>query len=957
MPKVSDKGGDVVARLDSPGSLPAFAEGHAEWMSFGAFTWWPRKGQLRRGTEPVKLGHRPLRLLAALLRNPGTVLSKQDLAHAVWDREIVEDATLRMAIMAIRRALGDEDERLVENVPGEGYRIALDADLQIWPPLDRGGSEHLRQSQTLHSGPQRAALAGVVGRDADFAAFAEVFEHSRLVTVVGLAGVGKTTFALRFAGMHAPGYAVTVADLASMRDPNLIPWQVALALGADHGMRDAPGWLLDYRVDAPHLLVLDNCEHGVTIVSNIAERLLAANPMLKLLATSREPLRVPVERVYRLECLGLPPAGVALTRDDIARYPALRLLFDRLGQTAGADGPTLVAIEHAASICRQVDGLPLAIELAARRAAVLGLASVADGLRGRLGLLTKAAQADDPRHGTLEAAFDWGYQLLDPALRAAFRWLSILPGTFTVARAAQLLDMTFERAATTLADLVDRSLLVVEGKAVVRFRQLESVRWFALDRLREAGEFDAVSRRHARIVRGHWRELSADAGTAYGQPPVLSPDEVADLMAALHWAMVSVEDMALARELVVAMLPLAEQLGLSATVLPMLQAATTAGIDDTARLTLLVALATAISMSDWSGNFQRELFHEATLLARRLGEIEQALQALWGLAITENTYHNPRGALAVGRQMAALAREHGYDVDAVMGDLLQANALYVMGQHARAEVIGREAIARLDAEARRITAERYHFDGLIVALANLAMTELATGRTDQAMHTARHALDSALAGGQIPSVFFALTHAACPVAIAGGDFVWADACLDLLRQVCTGAPGWQLWFDGFEATRHAVEQPTAASVARLAAFVGRNFLVRSNNFCGWFRMNLARVLLVSGAVAQARECALRLVEELEQSGEFWLLPTLLTLLGAASAMPLAAEFLAEAIRVGEAQGARLAVLEAALGWHAAEGDSAERRDTIAAALAECAGLPDDARVIRARSILASTPRS
>jgi len=846
----------------------------SEWISFGPYVLWPGKHVLKREGDTVRLGGRALDILIALLDRPGEILSKSELALAVWGRDWVEDAALRMAIVALRKALDDQEGRYIENVSGEGYRFSLSGDIALWPPRPDIGM-HL--PALMESGIPPLATR-LIGRAADMASVLDLLERSRLVSVVGVGGVGKTALSLAVSAAVSGRMPVHFADLSRLRNPDLVPWQIALALGVEKSVRDVAAWLFEFRTTEPFLLVLDNCEHAAAIVAKTVERLLANNPRARILATSREPLRARGETLYRLKGLGVPEAGQAMEGAAIETNPALHLLFDRLLAARPDLEPSDIAIDQAAIICRRLDGLPLAIELAASRIASLGMAAVYNGLNDRFDLLNNGPRSAPARNQALAATFDWSYRLLAPEEQAMFRRLGIFYGRFSLAMVASLTGASETECAALLGNLVDKSMVVShDGERERRFSLLESMRLFADELAREAGEYDAIARRHAEMVLAFWRQHMNGGRTGPDLRRDLGPEEVCDLLAAMRWALLSKDDFALARELLAVSLPAADLLGLSLAVVEPLGFALAMEPSPIARLALLVTFASVISLSDWSDDFQRALFAEAVELAEQLGCRDQALQSLWGLGVTEITYHKPRGALQAGRRLSELARAKDRDADRRMGDLLQAYALNVLGRHVEAEPLCRLALADFPEAERAGLMQRYYFDGIVVGLGVLASAECGLGRAEDAVLTAERAIEEAEALGHIPSLFSALTQPACPLALDRGDQVRADRYLARLREVCKGAPGWQLWLDGFEAVRRVNEEATEESCGRLNDFVQKHFLVRSNQYCGWFKLQLTAALLSVGHVGRARALTAYLRTELEQSGEEWLLPALLGL--------------------------------------------------------------------------------
>ena len=384
-------------------------------------------------------------------------------------------------------------------------------------------------------------ITSFVGRERELGQLTRLLEEHRLVTLTGPGGAGKTSLALQIASMVADQYAdgVRLIRLAGVDDPSALPDIVAESVGAQRPAGTVSESLLGYLRDRSTLLVLDNCEHLVQACAELVERLLTSSSTLRLLTTSREPLRVPGEVQVAVAPLPVPPTGAG--PDQAREYAAVQLFLQR----AEAVDPDLDVDEDSladiAEICRQLDGLPLALELAAARLTTLSIGDLAARLDDRFRLLTGGARTAEGRQKTLQAAVDWSYQLLTPPEQRLFRRLSVFRGGWTLAAAeAVTSDDTLPAAEVLdlLGGLVSRSLIQADRRAhLSRFRMLETLRQYAGERADAANEGDQLSSAHAEYFTA-LAEAGGEALRGPGQARWLQQlrDERRNIDAALLWA-------------------------------------------------------------------------------------------------------------------------------------------------------------------------------------------------------------------------------------------------------------------------------------------------------------------------------------------------------------------------------------------------------------------------------------
>ena len=445
----------------------------------------------------------------------------------------VRERLWRLLVLALYRA-----ERQADALAA--YRRARDmlaADLGLEPGEELRRLEQAVLRQQVPAAPPAARhnlpapLTSFLGRDQDLARVDQLLGQARLVTLTGTGGTGKTRLAVeagaRLAGRFPDG--VWLAELAGVADPGLVAAQVMAALGVRQA-GDVPVLeALIYRLrSAELLLVLDNCEHLLDACAQLAAGLLRAAPGLRVLATSREPLGIPGEVVYRVRPLDLPPEHYDV--DAAAHAPAVQLFLDRGSAARGGTGGGVALVAVAERICRALDGLPLAIELAAARLGTLSAAEIETHLADRFRFLAYARPSGDPRHRALRAAMDWSYDLLDAQERRVLGELSVFAGTFALPQAAEVCNDGDQQDAPEMIDrLAGKSLVAAEpAEDGTRYRLLDTVRYYAADRLAEAGGTDVARHRHAAAF--------LDLAEGERRPEVLARDQD-NFRAALEWSL------------------------------------------------------------------------------------------------------------------------------------------------------------------------------------------------------------------------------------------------------------------------------------------------------------------------------------------------------------------------------------------------------------------------------------
>jgi predicted ATPase/DNA-binding winged helix-turn-helix (wHTH) protein len=539
----------MIEPLEPPSEAPAS-------LAFGRFQVVPHRREFHCAGQPIKLGGRAFDVLMALIDAKGTVVSKDALLARVWPDRVVEENNLQGHISALRAALGPE-RGLIRTVSGRGYQFTGEIRVLLAPAGGRGCTRH---QVTPDEVPPPTNLCEPVselfGRDDELR---EILRHAaahRLITLTGPGGIGKTRLALAVASQLGSNFldGVWVAEFSPLADPNRVPVTIAAAVGLEVDAGEITAQRLARALSGRKLLlVLDTCEHVITAAAAVADTILRASPMVRIIATSREPLRADGEQVY-----SVPPLAVPASDDeDPWQHGAVRLFLARSRASGTRVFEDRRAAAVVAAICRRLDGLPLAIELAAGHVAGLGIDELAARLHGRFQLLTGGWRTALPRHQTLRATLDWSYRLLTEPERVVLRGLAVFAGGFSLeaARAvATLSNLTALEVVEGLSNLIAKSFVAakVDGTSP-RYWLFDTTRAYALEKLLESGERQRMARRHAEYFRDFFERLKSDRDSWPTTERLTDPiNEIDNLRAALDWAFSPDGDTAIAMALTAA---------------------------------------------------------------------------------------------------------------------------------------------------------------------------------------------------------------------------------------------------------------------------------------------------------------------------------------------------------------------------------------------------------------------
>lgn len=752
--------------IDKPPNEPRFA--------FGPFRLFPTHQLLLEGETPVRIGDRARDLLVALLEQPGQAVSKQALSARAWPSAFVEDVTLRAQVAALRKALrdGQDGRRYIANVPGRGYAFVGEMSTAVaQPPVSLEPPQSAPGPSTVQLFGRAEAIETLTNRLAE----------NRLVTVVGPGGIGKTAVALAVADRMRPGLrdGVCFVDLAPLADARLVSTAIASALGLSVLSEDPLPSLIALLRDRDTLIVLDNCEHVVESAALLAETIArSTEARLRILATSREALRVQGERVFRLAPLELPRADEHLTATIAMAYPAVQLFVERAAMCLGEYSLTDADAPGVANICRHLDGIALAIEIAAGQVYPFGIAGLARVLDDRFRLAMQGRRTALPRQRTMHTTLDWSYQLLPDDERAALRRLAIFAGLFTIPQATGVLaeDGTEVAVAESIANLFTKSLIVPNFETPVpTYRLLETTRAYAMQKLEESGERITYAGRHARqcLATMEAANLAWDASPAEAW---LSRHRhlIDDVRAALDFSGRTEAEVAVA--LTVAAMPLWYQLSLLSECYE--RACRALDQPATARNTaqeLRLYAAKAWSLMQIKG-FVRETedaWTTALSLSRDSDNPEYQLRGLWGLWATRVNAGALRASLSLAQDFSVLAQSTS-ETDRCVGHRMMGHSLHLLGDQAGAREHLQSMLASYAPPATGAQTMRYIFDQRALARCFLARIYWLQGFPDQARQIAWQVTNDERARGDALSLCQVLVQAACPVGLMVGDLSAVD---------------------------------------------------------------------------------------------------------------------------------------------------------------------------------------
>jgi len=732
-------------------------------LRFGPFELNVAERSLKKANQVIPLGGRAYDILIALLEKAGEVVAKSELIAKAWPDVTVEEGSLRVHLSALRKALGDGQlgNKYIASIQGHGYSFIA--------PVTRLPADSDRRNASSGLSNLPPALGRMIGRDDVVLEIQSLLQtEQRLITILGAGGIGKTTVALSVGHGALADFsgAAFFVDLSTVNDKEHLIGAIASAVGLDSQLVDPKEALLNFLRPRRVLIILDSCEHLIEKTAEIADHIFQNTPDIYILATSREALHVPGERVLRLCPLECPPEQPGLTASEVLAYPAARLFAERVSVRRGDFSLRDDEAPMVAEICRKLDGIALAIELAAGRAAIFGVRNTVARLGSRLDLLKFGRRTANPRHQTLIATLDWSHDHLSEIERVLFRRVAIFVGHFTLEAAlavAEEVGIDESEISGALGNLVNKSLIGVwTSSRGPCYRLLDTTRAYALEKLATSGEQDSVAERHAsfsiQMLESNAVNLFDLEFTEAATNAVR--DDLGNIRAALEWSFGPNGDDLKAIRLAAA----ASQLLLTMSLL--LECRTwmekaidrmTPDCDPRHQMKIQAALALSLMYTEGNSERVREAFHAALNFTQRHEDARLHLSLLSGMSMYLHGIVDAAGTYELALRSVAAARKTGSPDDAAIADSLLGAAYCLRSDQLRAQEHLKRSLHGLP-HLRRFNASQYLFDLRSSSLSVLTHSLFFSGNLDQAAHYAKMNIEEAARSGHPIGLCRALTN-------------------------------------------------------------------------------------------------------------------------------------------------------------------------------------------------------
>jgi predicted ATPase/DNA-binding winged helix-turn-helix (wHTH) protein len=889
-----------------------------ETVSFGPFLLVPAERLLTKDGVRIELGARAYDILVMLLSRPNEVVSKNELIAEVWPGLNVEEGSLRFHVAGLRKALGDgkDGAHYISTSSGHGYSFVGEtsrASVGAEPPVNPSPGFH------HYNLPSR--LGTMIDREEDVEKLSLRLDADRFVTIVGSGGVGKTTVAVAIAHQLHTNFdgAVLFVDLSMVSDPRFVTTGVASMLGLSVQSADATSSLIAYLRDKRLLLVLDTCEHLIEAVAALAVAIFMTAPQVHILATSRETLQVEGENVYRLEPLAYPPEGGELSADVARTFPATQLFVER----ALASGANLKLNDAEAAIvadiCRKLDGVALAIELAARRVDVYGLNETAALLDRRLGQLWAGPRTAPPRQKTLQATLDWSYSLLSETERIVLRRLAIFVGNFTLDAALAVATGNGLDQAEILAaidSLVAKSMVATRSlDAVMRYRLLDTTRAYAIGLAADDSETAALAIRHARYYR-QWLAQAASGWSSLMSGTERAPyfAGVSNVRIALEWCFGPNGDLPTGIGLAAAAAPVLLAMSLLPECHHWSQRALAALDDQVCSKPEQMHLQAGLGISSMLLHGESEHAREALDRSLLLAEAEHDAASEAGLLGMLHMFHFRSGDFNVALSFAKRGRTLAPSVDdpaaLALAHSILGRSLLMMGDLRGARTELEALFADWSPSQQSDTIYLVHDRHFRAGIA-LARTLWMQGQPTQAVERAREFIDAARRMDHPASVTVLLAWAAS-IFLWTGDFHSAEEYIDSSIAISESYSLGPLTAVGRARKAQLAIRQGRNAIADLRASLAQIHAVRYELITTEFNICLTQGLIASGQRDEAMTQLIDTILKVTSKGDTCYMPELLRMKGgllramAPSRLEEAEACLMQSLELSRSQGA--------LGW-------------------------------------------
>jgi predicted ATPase/DNA-binding winged helix-turn-helix (wHTH) protein len=852
-------------------------------FAFGSFKLIPSQRVLVRESRPVKLGGRALDILHLLVMRAGEEVSKNDLIEFAWPNVFVDERNLKVHISSLRRVLEDTlpQATYIATVVGHGYQFVGRVQAEHVNVADFASDDQPVERSLPPSSP-------LIGRQRDVRGVGRALDFTRLVTLVGPGGVGKTSLAIAVAHARRDDFAdgVHFVDLSATDDPALVPHLVATGLGVRGDPADLTSAIVRHLQNRRLLIVLDNCEHLLHAAAAFAARFVEVKISSCLLATSREPLGVSSENVQRVEPLAFPPRTEVRSISEALAYPSVALFALRALETADyrlADEDTCAV----ASLCEALDGLPLAIEIAAANLDQYSPAELLNSIGRHLSELLNDDKGAHSRHRTIWATLDWSYQLLSTQESTIFRLLSVFAGSFEwsdVTGMARLVQYDPYQITVALGGLVSKSLLSVEiDGEQLRYRLLESARSYAAERLLHDSLARDAQHRHAQIVLSIFEKSETEwAWVDIRVWRARYEARIGDLRKTLDWCFGGAGDAPLGVDLAASAVRVwNEQSSIFEQLFQVERALNhCASTRNAPRRTAALASSRAWCMT-FDGRLHAEAddaWTTALRFAALSGDLGQHCSVICGHAVFLVTTGRYEQAVSVLNNFTRSIAQSGDRAALFDVERLCAWAEMHLGKLLDAQTKLERLAEELAHGVPATRFVRYQMEPDVGIHSNLAFTFWLTGQPERALAIAEEMVLKTGQSGQLLSQSTAMAGFAMPLAFWSGNTRALERYTAMLRgnldrkHVALYEPVHRFFAS---ISRHARGDLNALDDLRSVVdeMVGKRFLMRAPMYLGM----LAAALLEDNRFADADEAVEFALTLLRQTKENWCLPELLRL--------------------------------------------------------------------------------